>query len=98
MAQRRGKLKNSMNTTELISEVSAETDIHPDIVRTVTNRWMELIMSSLEGGKAVRLRGFGSFVVIRSKRKRMFNRWKGMVVAIPPKDRVRFRAAFEVEP
>lgn len=90
-------MKNSMNTTELISEVSAETDIHPDIVRKVTNHWMELIMISLESGKSVRLRGFGSFVVIRSKRKRMFNRWKGMVVSIPPKDRVRFRAAFEVE-
>lgn len=87
-----------MNTTELISEVSAETEVHPDVVRKVMNCWMENVMRSLDSGKPVRLRGFGSFVVIRSKRKKMFNRWKGMVVSIPPKDRVRFRAAFEVEP
>jgi nucleoid DNA-binding protein len=91
-------MKNSINTTELISEVSSQTGFHPDTVRQITNCWLENVMGRLENGISVRLRGFGSFVIIRSKRKKMFNRWKGMVVSIPPKDRVRFRAAFEVEP
>lgn len=84
------------NVTDLVVEVSEATNYDPDIVKKIMNAWLEVVMDELSKGHHIKLRGFGSFVVIRTKRKRMYNRWRREIVTIPAKWRIRFKPSFEV--
>ena len=52
-----------MTKSELIKQISAETNVSVELASSICNKVFTIIQESLEQGSRVEIRGFGSFSV-----------------------------------
>jgi len=72
-----------MTKAEIVKEISNQTGVEKAEVLKTVEAFMETIKDSLEDGKNVYLRGFGSFVVKKRAEKTARNISKNTTVIIP---------------
>ena len=72
-----------MTKADIVSKISAKTGIEKIAVQTTVEEFMKTVRKSLEEGKNVYLRGFGSFVVKRRAEKTGRNISKNTTIIIP---------------
>jgi len=58
-----------MTKADLVQKISKQTGIDPNEVLMIVEGFMESVKGSLSRGKAVYLRGFGSFIIKRKAEK-----------------------------
>ena len=72
-----------MTKADIVSEIAKNTGIDKQTVLKVVESFMEEVKSSLEKGKNVYLRGFGSFIVKQRAEKTARNISKNTTIVIP---------------
>jgi DNA-binding protein HU-beta len=72
-----------MTKAEIVTEISKQTGIEKSEVLKTLEAFMETVRTSLESGKNVYLRGFGSFIVKRRAEKTGRNISKNTAIQIP---------------
>lgn len=72
-----------MTKADIVSKISDKTGIEKIQVQTTVEEFMKTVRQSLEGGKNVYLRGFGSFVVKKRAQKTGRNISKNTTIIIP---------------
>ena len=58
-----------MTKAEIVAQISRQSGIEKTVVMTVVESFMENVKESMVAGNEVFLRGFGSFVIKRLKRR-----------------------------
>ncbi|SHI87787.1 DNA-binding protein HU-beta [Tangfeifania diversioriginum] len=72
-----------MTKADIVNEISKNTGIEKVTVQKTVEAFMETVKDSLEDGKNVYLRGFGSFVVKKRAEKTARNISKNTTIIIP---------------
>lgn len=72
-----------MTKADIINEISEKTGIEKIVVKASVEAFMKSVKDSMEKGKNVYLRGFGSFIVKRRAEKTGRNISKNTTVIIP---------------
>ncbi len=72
-----------MTKADIINKISSKTGIEKLAVQTTVEEFMKTVRKSLEEGKNVYLRGFGSFVVKKRAQKTGRNISKNTTIIIP---------------
>ena len=72
-----------MTKADIVKEISTQTGIENSEVLKTVESFMKSIKDSLESGKNVYLRGFGSFVVKKRAEKTARNITKNTTIIIP---------------
>ena len=72
-----------MTKADIVSKISDKTGIEKLAVQTTVEEFMKTVRKSLEDGKNVYLRGFGSFVVKKRAQKTGRNISKNTTIIIP---------------
>ncbi|MCA1759008.1 MAG: integration host factor subunit beta [Bacteroidales bacterium] len=72
-----------MTKAEIVREISNQTGVEKAEVLKTVEAFMETIKDSMEDGKNVYLRGFGSFVVKKRAEKTARNISKNTTIIIP---------------
>ena len=72
-----------MTKAEIVKEISNQTGVEKAEVLKTVEAFMETIKDSVEDGKNVYLRGFGSFVVKKRAEKTARNISKNTTIIIP---------------
>lgn len=75
--------RKSMTKADLVAEISEKTGIEKIVVQTSIEAFMNSVKDSLEDGKNVYLRGFGSFVIKKRAQKTGRNIAKNTAIIIP---------------
>ncbi len=75
--------RKSMTKADLVSEIADQTGIEKIVVQTAIEAFMNSVKGSLEDGKNVYLRGFGSFIVKKRAQKTGRNIAKNTAIIIP---------------
>lgn len=79
-----------MNRKQLVSRVSRITQMTTSQSGTVVSCMLDCIKAEVVAGEIVRLRGFGTFSLAKSKSKRARNIRTGELMIIPASKRVKF--------
>ncbi len=79
-----------MNKKEMIGRMARDAGITAAQATKAFSSMMEGIKSSLKRGEKVTFSGFGSFEVKERKARKGRNPRTGAVVAIPPRQRIKF--------
>ena len=82
-----------MTKADIVNEISKNTGIEKVTVQKTVEAFMESVKDSLQGGKNVYLRGFGSFVVKRRAEKTARNISKNTTIIIPAHNIPSFKPA-----
>jgi DNA-binding protein HU-beta len=82
-----------MTKADLVSQISEKTGIEKADVQVTVEAFMKSIKNSLEGGKNVYLRGFGSFIVKKRAEKTGRNISKNTTIIIPAHNIPSFKPA-----
>ena len=85
--------KKSMTKADIVNEISEQTGIEKVAVQTAIEAFMNSVKGSLEDGKNVYLRGFGSFVVKKRTQKTGRNSAKNTAIIIPEHNVPSFKPA-----
>lgn len=72
-----------MTKSEIVTEISKQTGVEKSEVLKTLEAFMETVKTSVESGKNVYLRGFGSFVVKKRAAKTARNISKNTTIQIP---------------
>ena len=72
-----------MTKADIVSEISSKTGVEKLAVQATVEAFMNSIKGSLENGKNVYLRGFGSFIVKKRAKKTGRNISKNTSIIIP---------------
>lgn len=72
-----------MTKADIVNKISSKTGIEKLAVQTTVEEFMKTVRKSLEEGKNVYLRGFGSFVVKKRAQKTGRNISKNTTIIIP---------------
>ncbi len=72
-----------MTKADIVNKISSKTGIEKMAVQTTVEEFMKTVRKSLEEGKNVYLRGFGSFVVKKRAQKTGRNISKNTTIIIP---------------
>lgn len=75
--------RKSMTKADLVTEIADQTGIEKIVVQTAIEAFMNSVKGSLEDGKNVYLRGFGSFIVKKRAQKTGRNIAKNTAIIIP---------------
>lgn len=75
-----------MTKTDIVTEISKRTGIEKTEVLKTLEAFMETVKTSVENGKNIYLRGFGSFIIKRRAAKTARNISKSNTVIIPAHD------------
>ncbi len=82
-----------MTKADIVNEISKNTGIEKVTVQKTVEAFMESVKDSLEDGKNVYLRGFGSFVVKKRAEKTARNISKNTTIIIPAHNIPSFKPA-----
>lgn len=82
-----------MTKADIVNEISKDTGIEKVTVQKTVEAFMETVKDSLEDGKNVYLRGFGSFVVKQRAEKTARNISKNTTIIIPAHNIPSFKPA-----
>jgi DNA-binding protein HU-beta len=82
-----------MTKADIVNEISKNTGIEKVTVQKTVEALMETVKDSLQDGKNVYLRGFGSFVVKRRAEKTARNISKNTTIIIPAHNIPSFKPA-----
>ena len=82
-----------MTKADIVNEISKNTGIEKVTVQKTVEALMETVKDSLQEGKNVYLRGFGSFVVKRRAEKTARNISKNTTIIIPAHNTPSFKPA-----
>jgi DNA-binding protein HU-beta len=82
-----------MTKADIVNEISKDTGIEKVTVQKTVEAFMETVKDSLEDGKNVYLRGFGSFVVKKRAEKTARNISKNTTIIIPAHNIPSFKPA-----
>ena len=82
-----------MTKADIVNEISKNTGIEKVTVQKTVEAFMETVKDSLEEGKNVYLRGFGSFVVKKRAEKTARNISKITTIIIPAHNIPSFKPA-----
>ena len=82
-----------MTKAEIVNEVAKATGLEKTMVQTVVVSFIDEVKKSLEEGKPVYLRGFGSFIVKRRAEKAARNITKNTTITIPAHNIPAFKPA-----
>ncbi len=82
-----------MTKADILNEISKNTGIEKVTVQKTVEAFMETVKDSLEEGKNVYLRGFGSFVVKKRAEKTARNISKNTTIIIPAHNIPSFKPA-----
>ena len=82
-----------MTKADIVNEISKNTGIEKVTVQKTVEAFMETIKDSLEDGKNVYCRGFGSFVVKKRAEKTARNISKNTTIIIPAHNIPSFKPA-----
>jgi DNA-binding protein HU-beta len=82
-----------MTKADIVNEISKNTGIEKVTVQKTVEAFMETVKDSLEDGKNVYLRGFGSFVVKKRAEKTARNISKNTTIIIPAHNIPSFKPA-----
>jgi DNA-binding protein HU-beta len=82
-----------MTKADIVNEISKNTGIEKVTVQKTVETFMETVKDSLEEGKNVYLRGFGSFVVKKRAEKTARNISKNTTIIIPAHNIPSFKPA-----
>ena len=72
-----------MTKADIVADIASKTGIEKVAVQATVEAFMNSIKSSIEGGKNVYLRGFGSFIVKKRAKKTGRNISKNTPIIIP---------------
>jgi len=72
-----------MTKADIVNDISKSTGVEKVAVQTTVEAFMEAVKDSLQEGKNVYLRGFGSFVVKKRAEKTARNISKNTTIIIP---------------
>jgi len=84
-----------MNSTQLVANVSNDTDITQKQVKRVLTSILANIQSGIKTDDTVKLIGFGTFSLNKRKERTGRNPATGAVITIPAKNAVKFKAGSE---
>lgn len=79
-----------MHKMDLAAKVARGTELDERATQRILNRFLEEISASLKKGKSVTLTGFGTFVVVKAKKRSSYNIDTGEMMVVPAHKRVRF--------
>jgi DNA-binding protein HU-beta len=82
-----------MTKADIVNEISKNSGIEKVTVQKTVEAFMETVKDSLEDGKNVYLRGFGSFVVKKRAEKTARNISKNTTIIIPAHNIPSFKPA-----
>ncbi len=82
-----------MTKADIVNEISKDTGIEKVTVQKTVEAFMETVKDSLEDGKNVYLRGFGSFIVKQRAEKTARNISKNTTIIIPAHNIPSFKPA-----
>jgi DNA-binding protein HU-beta len=82
-----------MTKADIVNEISKNTGIEKVTVQKTVETFMETVKDSLQEGKNVYLRGFGSFVVKKRAEKTARNISKNTTIIIPAHNIPSFKPA-----
>jgi DNA-binding protein HU-beta len=82
-----------MTKADIVNEISKNTGIEKVTVQKTVEAFMETVKDSLQEGKNVYLRGFGSFVVKKRAEKTARNISKNTTIIIPAHNIPSFKPA-----
>lgn len=80
-----------MNTTDLIQSVAEQNNVSVKLVKQLSQGVFELIKQELAKGESVRISGFGTFSVVRTKDRQLSSAVGGGVSLAH--NRAKFKAA-----
>ncbi len=82
-----------MTKADIVNEVSKNTGVEKVTVQKTVDAFMETVKGSLEEGKNVYLRGFGSFIIKKRAKKTARNISKNTTIIIPEHNIPAFKPA-----
>ena len=82
-----------MTKADIVAEIAEKTGLEKVDVQTIVEAFMIEVKESLEGGKNVYLRGFGSFVIKERAKKTGRNISKNTTIVIPAHNIPSFKPA-----
>ena len=82
-----------MTKAEIVSKISDKLDLDRNDVQLTVDNFMDEVISSLESGQNVYLRGFGSFIIKTRAEKTGRNISKNTTITIPAHDFPSFKPA-----
>ncbi|MCI5058542.1 MAG: integration host factor subunit beta [Flavobacteriales bacterium] len=82
-----------MTKADIVTEIAEKTGIEKTTVQTTVEAFMSSVRGSLEGGKNVYLRGFGSFIIKQRAQKTGRNISKNTTIIIPAHNIPAFKPA-----
>lgn len=82
-----------MTKADLVNDIAEQTGIERTDVQTTIEAFMKSVKDSLESGKNVYLRGFGSFVIKERAKKTGRNILKNTTIEIPAHNIPSFKPA-----
>ena len=82
-----------MTKADLVNDIAEQTGIEKTDVQTTIEAFMKSVKDSLESGKNVYLRGFGSFVIKERAKKTGRNILKNTTIEIPAHNIPSFKPA-----
>ena len=81
-----------MNKAELIEAIVAQTKVSKKDAGAVISAATDIIGKAIKKGDKVRLTGFGTFEVVKTKKRNAYNPSTGKTMTIPATKRPKFRA------
>ena len=82
-----------MTKADIVAEIAEKTGLEKVDVQTIVEAFMIEVKESLEGGKNVYLRGFGSFIIKERAKKTGRNISKNTTIVIPAHNIPSFKPA-----
>ena len=82
-----------MTKAEIVSEIAKSTGVEKVQVMAIVEAFMDSVKGSLENGKNVYLRGFGSFIIKERAEKVARNISKNTTITIPKHNSPAFKPA-----
>ena len=82
-----------MTKAEIVSEIAKSTGVEKVQVMAIVEAFMDSVKGSLENGKNVYLRGFGSFIIKERAEKVARNISKNTTITIPKHNIPAFKPA-----
>lgn len=86
-----------MNKTELIETVSIKTGLSKKEVEIVLNCLTDRIKESVQNGRTVEIRGFGSFFQTTQEKRQIKSPIAGKTIDVPAKSKMNFKASKSTE-
>ncbi|MDF2529527.1 MAG: integration host factor subunit beta [Gammaproteobacteria bacterium] len=88
--------EQAINRSDLINRLAQKHNISPAMAAKIFKTVLDAIMTSLNEGQRVEIRGFGSFEVRYRKPRKARNPKTGEILEAPGKNRIYFRAGKEM--